>query len=280
MIQYENSAGEVIRLDQNGYYCDEGDLRGFAWDYTYSAYPDGTGGSVSMFYRHEKTKSFTVSAHAYSRTEINALLNRLHNVTEYDVRQRSPGKLWLDNQYVTCYIVVSEIANKSKHMLFVTKKLTILPVIPYWCIEKTKTFFKNDSSSTVTDGKKYNGRYAYKYGTGYAQTSLDNSEVAWDTPMIITVYGPAVNPSLTVGGHTYTVNATITAAERLVIDQLRKKIYKIGSAGTTTNLFNARDKTVDIFQFAPSGSVSVLHNGDFSFEITLIQQRSEPLWTN
>ena len=279
MIVYENSAGEKIRLDRNGLYCDEGTLRDFTWDYNYSGYPDGTGGSVSRFTRHEKTKSFNMSAYLLDTEDLKKLLNRFHNITEYDIRQKTPGKLWLNKQYISCYLITSEITNKAKHMLFVSRKVTILPVIPYWCIEKTKTFNKSESSSAVDEyGKKYNGRYPYKYGTGYSQSSLDNSDVSWDTPMIITFYGPASNPSVSIGDTIYTLNATIAASERAIIDQVHKKIYKIGSAGTRTNLFNTRDKTQDVFRFAPSGSVPILHSGDFSFSITLVQQRSEPLW--
>ena len=175
MIVYENSAGETIRLDRAGFYAEEGTLRDFVWDYSYSGYPDGTGGSVSQFSRHEKTKDFIVSAHAYNRAELDALLNRLHNVTEYDVRSRTPGKLYLNSQYVSCYLIASEVTNKSKHMLFVTKKLTILPVIPYWCTEETKNFIAGGAESSSPYGKRYNGRYPYKYGTGYSQTMLDNT---------------------------------------------------------------------------------------------------------
>lgn len=280
MIQYENSAGETIRLDRAGFYAEEETLRDFVWDYNYSGYPDGTGGSVSLFSRHEKTKSFSVSAHAYSRNEIEALLNRLHNITEYDVRNREPGKLWLNSQYISCYVIGSEITAKSKHMLFVTKKLTVLPVIPYWCMEDTKQFAAGSASSASPYGKRYNGRYAYKYGTGYSQTMLDNTVGSWETPMILTIYGPVINPSLSIGGHTYALNTTLAANERAVIDQLHKKIYKVGTTGNKSNLFNTRDKTNDIFQFAPVGMVAVLYNGDYAFDITLIHQRSEPLWNN
>ena len=65
-----------------------------------------------------------------------------------------------------------------------------------------------------------------------------------------------------------------------MIDQLHKKIYKIGTTGIETNIFNTRDKSTDIFKFAPVGMVSVLYNGDYSFDITLIHQRSEPLWNS
>lgn len=280
MIVYENSAGETIRLDRAGFYAEEGTLRDFVWDYSYSGYPDGTGGSVSQFSRHEKTKDFIVSAHAYNRSELDALLNRLHNVTEYDVRSRTPGKLYLNSQYVSCYLIASEVTNKSKHMLFVTKKLTILPVIPYWCTEETKNFIAGGAESSSHYGKRYNGRYPYKYGTGYSQTMLDNTVGSWETPMILTIYGPAVNPSLSIGGNTYALHTTLIANERAIIDQLHKKIYKIGTTGGRSNLFNTRDKTNDIFKYAPIGMVPVLYNGDYSFDITLIHQRSEPLWND
>lgn len=280
MIQYENSAGEVIRLDRQGFYADEGTLRDFSWEYNYSGYPDGSGGTVSMFFRHEQAKSFDVSAHAYSRIELDTLLNRLHNITEYDVRMRTPGKLWLNQQYISCYLIASEVQNKSFKAFFVTKKLTILPVIPYWCIEETKNFIAGGATQVSPDAKRYNGRYPYKYGTGYSQTTLDNTVGSWETPMIITIYGSAVNPSLSIGGDRYTLNTTLAPNERAVIDQLHKKIYKIGTTGIKTNLFNTRDKTVDIFKYAPVGMVSVLYNGDYSFDITLIHQRSEPLWNS
>lgn len=280
MIRYENSAGETIRLDRQGFYADEGMLRDFVWDYNYSGYPDGSGGTVSKFSRHEQTKTFDVSAHAYTRAELDALLNRLHNVTEYDVRKRVPGKLWLNQQYISCYVISSEIVNKSFRAFFVTKKLTILPAIPYWCIEETKNFIAGGATSASPDAKRYNGRYPYKYGTGYSQTTLDNTVGSWETPMIITIYGEAVNPSLSIGGNQYALNTTLAANERAVIDQLHKKIYKIGTTGIETNIFNTRDKSTDIFKFAPVGMVSVLYNGDYSFDITLIHQRSEPLWNS
>src|SRR5699024_10797764 len=136
------------------------------------------------------------------------------------------------------------------------------------------------ATSASPDAKRYNGRYPCKYGTGYSQTTLDNTVGSWETPMIITIYGEAVNPSLSIGGNQYTLNTTLAANERAMIDQHHKKIYKIGTTGIETNIFNTRDKSTDIFKFAPVGMVSVLYNGDYSLDITLIHQRSEPLWNS
>lgn len=278
MIRYENSKGESIRLDREGFYADEGTLRDFTWDYSYTGFPDGSGGSVGMFSRNDKTKTFTVSAHAYWADELSALLNRLNNIAEYDVRELSPGKLWLDNQYIQCYTTASSITNRSTRANFVTKDITILPVIPFWCMEETKHFLVGGSSTTSPDAKRYDGRYPYRYGTGYSQATLDNTIGNWPTPMVITIYGAVTNPSISIGGFMYTLNTTLQPNERAVIDQLHRKIYKIGTTGAHTNLYNARDKTIDIFRFAPVGMVSVLYNGDYPFDITLIHQRSEPLW--
>ena len=110
--------------------------------------------------------------------------------------------------------------------------------------------------------------------------TLDNTVGSWETPMILTIYGPAVNPTLSIGGNTYKLNTTLAANERAIIDQLHKKIYKIGTTGGRSNLFNVRDKTNDIFRPAPVGMVPVLYNGDYSFDITLVHQRSEPLWND
>ena len=64
----------------------------------------------------------------------------------------------------------------------------------------------------------------------------------------------------------------------VIVMETIKKIYKIGTTGGRSNLFNVRDRTNDIFKPAPVGMVPVLYNGDYSFDITLIHQRSEPLW--
>ena len=278
-VAYESSTGDIVELNKNGFHCDDSALRAFTWDYNFSARPDGSGGTVSLFSRNEKTKQFDLSAHFSTEAELADALNILHNTTEQDVRTRTPGKLWLDEQYISCYIVASEVVNRSKRTHFAVKRLTVLPVIPYWCSEETKNFAIGGSTTSSPDAKRYNGRYPYKYGTGYAQTMLDNAVGNWETPMLIVIYGPAVDHSLSIGGSIYALNVSIAKNERIVVDQLHKKIYKVGTTGIKTNLYNERDKTHDIFKPAPVGMVPVLYSGSYAFDVTLVHQRSEPLWT-
>lgn len=278
MIKYVNSKGESIRLDRDGFYADEGELRSFVWDYVYNGFPDGSGGNVDLFSRHQKTKSFAVSAHAMTKNQMNILLNRLHNITEFDVQERQPGRLWLNDQYISCFVVSSEIVAKSYKVYFVTKRLTILPVTPYWCNELTQHFYKGESAVSSPYGKRYNGRLPYKYGTGYASSVLDNSAALWNTPMVLTFYGEAVSPSVTIAGNVYGVNVQLDDGERVVLNQLDKTIIKIATNGQKTNVFAERDREHDVFQYAPPGAVPVVYTGNFSMDVTLIRQRSEPQW--
>ena len=279
MIYYQMSTGERFNLSIGSFTADEGNLRSYVWDYNYSGFPNGSGGTVTRFYRHEKTLWFNLSVHdPLNKASVELLSRALHDQFEYDIRMRSPGKLWLDKQYIICYVIMSDVTAKSKHTIFNTRKLTVLPVVPFWCMDVSKTFYKSDGEEEIIDGKKYNGRYPYKYGTGYSSASFYNT-VPWPTPMIITISGPVANPSVTIGDYVYTLNTSLTGTEYAVIDQVQKKVYKVNSGGIKTNIFSTRDKTRDIFKYAPGGDVSVLSNGEFTFTVTLVQQRSEPLWS-
>lgn len=278
-IAYENSNGEVIDLNSGNFLCDEKTLRTFKWDYTFNPLPSDRGASVDSFYRGENTFELSLIAWSESYEHTAQLLNNLSNAIEYDVRMRTAGKLWLDNYYIECYIVGGSVNKYFRNKSACSKRYTVLPVGMYWCYE-TKTNFPIGSGVQTSQGiKKYNLRYPYKYGIGYSSQTIYNDSEKWETPSIITIYGPITNPSLLIAGNVYAVYTTIGSNERIVIDQKMKKIYKIGPTGTKSNLYPYRDKTHNIFEYIPSGNVDVVYSGDFGFDITLIHQRSEPIWT-
>ena len=53
----------------------------------------------------------------------------------------------------------------------------------------------------------------------------------------------------------------------------------ISGSGVRTNLFDLRDKSASVFQKIPGGTLNVGWSGEFMFELTLYQERSEPAWT-
>ena len=271
-VRYENSLGAALNLNDGTYFVNENDLRSFAWDYSVTGRPSGMGGRVRRFSRQYAEKRLRI---AIRGADFISRMNALQALTEPDILTTKPGRLWLDDQYLICYLsVTSELTIFSKRSGFAEKELTVIAVEPFWHTELMQPF--SPTTGSVTGGKKHNLRYPYRFGTGYSNQTLYNAHYA-ATPMKIAIYGPVTDPEITIGGHLYAVTAVLLEGERLEVDQITRTITKIDASGGKYDMFNTRNKAQDIFQYAPAGPSSVLFTG-IKFDITLIQQRSEPKW--
>ncbi len=277
-IYYENGQGTQIRLDGKNIRVKESDLRDFSWNYSLTNKPSGYGSRINRFMRPASEKSLGVVVRGNSREECISTLNALHAATEADITRGKPGRLWLDGQYLICFLGVASTVNKwTGGFHFLEKTLSVLAVYPFWYTEVTQAFRAGEIDASPY-GKRYRGRYPYQYGTGYANKTLYNDHHS-ETPAIITIYGPCEDPQIYIAGNLYGL-ADVGAGEgeRIVIDQLERTIYRVAIDGEKTNLFDYRVKTHDIFVPIPSGDVSVQFSGEFGFDVTLMQQRSEPKW--
>jgi hypothetical protein len=95
----------------------------------------------------------------------------------------------------------------------------------------------------------------------------------------IVIYGEAVNPSVVIGGHIYAINGMVGKGETLLIDSISRKITLVTAQGQQINWFDKRARENYIFERIPAGKVSVSWPGDFGFDLTVIEKRSEPKWT-
>ena len=235
------------------------------------------GAKISKFTRGAAVKTISVVIRGKTRQECLSALNELLSVCETDISANKPGKLWLDGQYLKCYLgISSEIEEWAGGFHFMEKKLKVLSPFPFWITEKVQRF-RAGTRAVSSYGKKYAGRYPYQYGTGYANEILFNDHFA-DTPAIITIYGPCAEPKIYIGWSVYGVEANAEEGERIVLNQIERKIYRVDATGATTNLFDYRIKTSDPFKKISPGSVAIQFSGEFGFDIELLQQRSEPKW--
>ena len=277
-IYYENSAGTIIRLDGANLRVLEDDLRNFEWDYTLTNKPSGYGSRVNKFTRSAKEKEISLVVRGKTREECLSALNALHAACEVDFSSTSPGRLWLDGQYLICYMGVgSEKTDWNGGFHWLKKNLTLLAVFPFWYTEVIQQFRAGEVDASPY-GKKYNGRYPYQYGTGYSNQTLYNTHYA-ATPAVITIYGPCDDPQIYIGGNLYGISGASAATdERIILDQVERSIYRVAANGSKTNLFDYRVKTSDPFAYIQPGDISVQFSGEFGFDIKLMQQRSEPKW--
>lgn len=279
-VYYKNSAGQVFTLYGDGLtYIDTNELHTWEWSYNLSNRITGYGGDASSFARHPRTFELELRMRGMNQSEFFNRMNTLHDVTEADMIAGEPGRLYVDDQYLVCYLAVSgSVPNHLKNANFATRKVTVLAVEPYWCTPVSVTVNPTTDQPTNENGKKFNLKYSYRYGTGLSGATIINDHYS-AAPAIIQFFGPIANPSITIAGVTYGVNETLTATDRLVIDQIAHKIYTVSETGVKTNVFNSRNKAYDIFTPIPVGSHNIIYSGDFVVQITMIQQRSELRWT-
>lgn len=101
---------------------------------------------------------------------------------------------------------------------------------------------------------------------------------------IMTIYGPAVNPHVQIGGNRIELTGTIPAGAYATINTRSRTITLTDKNGITTNIFNqgvrgaGRDSGSYCFQPISSGRQLVTWSGSFDFDLSLIEERSDPSW--
>jgi len=278
IVKYKSHNGETFVLNGDGSaFTDVTPLRSYDWSYNVTNRVNGMGGTASSFARRPVTRQLTVGIRAGDKKTFLDSANRFHEITESDVQANQAGRLYVGDQYVSCYITSSAVDGYARRGTFATKKVNVLIVEPYWCSESTTTF-NIAETSTDTTGKRFDLKYPFRYGTGYSSGVIRNNHYA-ACPAVITIYGPAENPSVAIGSMTVNVDVTLTSTEHLVIDQTKRTIEKISADGTAVNAFNLRNKNYNVFEPIPAGDTQVTHGGTFLWTVTLIKQRSELEWT-
>ena len=279
-VRYVNSNNETFVLQGDGLgYLDILPLYGYSWGYDLANSVSGDGGAATGFSRRPRAFNLELRRRGPDRAAFVSRMDALHAAAEVDVLAEKPGRLWLADQYLDCYLAVgATVTSAPRNGAFGTVEVNVLAVKPYWCTERTTEFYPLVSGEGRGDhGKKYDLKNAYRYGTSIASNDINNQFYA-PTPAIITLYGPAEAPAVTIEGNVYGVNTSITATQRLVIDGTKREIYAVGEGGARIDLFNHRVKTGDAFKPVDMGVHRVLTNGNYRMQIKLIEQRSQPRW--
>lgn len=275
---YENGRGDILRLDEPPILVQSSGLFDYQWSITAYDRAQRDGGRAVSRRRPIQDKTLVLDVFADTQEEHNAALNRLHDVMDYDVCKLSPGKLWVNEQYIRCFAHTSVKTLERDWTTYTVVGLTIKAVSPAWTAEKTVTLLPSSPAAPHSGNKRYPGKYPYKYAEGAEVYRFMNDTNA-SAPMIIKIFGKCSSPSVYVGGNEYSVNANIASGEYVVINQEEKSITKVSGGGVKSNIFNKRKKSVDNFLYAPEGNVEISCSGDFACEITFLTQRSEPKWT-
>ena len=270
---FENHLG--LRFDglENRVFLNYNDLRDYKWKY------DTINGKISRFYRGVRDRKIPLVICCNSDAEAAAVKNRLHELAESDIEANSPGRVYIGDQYTVGYITGSVKSEYLRTKRLCYLELTLTSDDPAWYLEKTYRFVKGGGNETGIGGGT---DYPYDYTYDYALL-LNGRKIVCDnirsSAFRLRIYGITTDPSVVIGGHTYAVNGSIGAGESLLIDSLTKTITLTTAYGNKVNWFDRRGREEYIFEPVPAGQNIVRWNGDFYFDLTVIEKRSEPKWT-
>lgn len=268
---YKNHLNEVFEFGKAGIFIDTNELHDYEWDVTTK------NNRVASLDRGIGKKKLPVWIACETEVEGIAARNRLMEVTEKDVLAREHGQIIIGDYYFKCFVTKSQKKNylTSKKLLQVT--LTLTSDFPFW-VKETTLLFRSVGTDADSPFLDFGYDFPHDYYASMENTDINNTDFV-GTNFRMVIYGPVDDPAITIGGHVYQVDCAVGEGEYLTVDSVLKKIYLTANNGTITNQFNARNRDSYVFEKIPAGTSSVAWSGKFDFDVTLLEERSEPLWT-
>lgn len=271
-ITFKNHINETLEFGEGGLYLNINDLRSYKWAY------DAKNNRVSYFRREIKERTLPiVVVPPNNRDEGNAIINRLMELAEKDVLEKKAGKIIAGDYYLNCFIFGNE---KTKYDLQRGVFYVTLSVVPEngnegWIKESTQSF---DSTGTGSDFLDYAYDLPYDWTSPSKIRRLINTSFS-SSDFKMTIYGEVTDPTIYINGHEYSVTGHVGTGEYLEINSRDKTITLVRNNGQRVNWFRYRNKEDYIFEKIPEGELPVAWQGEYVFDVTLYEERSEPKWT-
>ena len=270
-ITFTNHMNESINFGEDGIFVNSSDVHDYSWEVT------SYNNKINAFSKGVVTKSLPVIIACSSEEEGIEKRNRLMEVAEKDVLAKKRGRLVVNDYYMDCYITASKKEQYLKYKQFMQATLTVVTDYPSWISETTYTFGGVADPDASGHNFDYNYDFPYDYMSAMMSQTVKNPYFT-DSNFRLVIYGPTLNPAVVINGHVYNVNVTIEAGEYLVIDSMRKTITLYKNGDVQVNCFDKRNRNSYIFEKIAIGSVPVSWEGNFVFDVVLLEERSEPKW--
>lgn len=209
--------------------------------------------------------------------EKKAILNELHAAFDSDIFAMSPGKLVHGDYYILCYISKSTTSYTNP---YTTNEVEVYCPYPFWIKENTFEFLPQEDTADANTFLEYEYGFDYDYMSVESGQGQIRNPGAGDANFRVIVYGPAIDPVITIDSRVIGVYTTIAAGEYLIIDSRDNTVIRRMNNGEKVNLYNSRVKTgTSIFDKISSGIHSVIWAGTYGFDFTVFEERSEPAWS-
>lgn len=270
IFKYVNHLNKEVDLNKGPYRMLLSDLLDYKWSYTKNS------NEITGFTRGISTKKVEIDVLGNSLKSSRALENDLTDIFEADITAMIPGRIYVDEYYLQCYIY-SNKKTRWESGVVVNCEYGLVTDRPVW-IKKINKEYRVGTSETASTGLDYPYDFPHDFSSarsGNATLVIDN--VA-DNDYEMIIYGPCTDPVVYINGYPYQVYDNLSANEHIIVRSADHTVTKYLSNGTTKDLYNFRGKIQSIFKKIPSGKLSIIWSGTFGFDLTIFAERSEPKW--
>lgn len=270
---FENHLGQRFDGLANGVYLNYNDLRDYTWKY------ESINNKISRFYRSVTDRKLPLIIACNSAEEGITVKNRLVDLADADIEAKLAGRVYIGDWYTNGFVTKSSKSDYLIDKRVCKINLTLTSDDPSWYRDRKYIFVAGeDNETTNSGGIDYPYDYAYDYTVSAVGRTITCNTVSSNGFRLL-IYGEITNPSITIGGNVYSVNCTVGAKETLLIDSISKTITLTTAKGQKVNYFDKRGRDNYIFEPIPAGQSLVSYAGTFSFDLTVVEKRSEPKWT-
>lgn len=275
-IYYVNNRGVKLDLLKTPYLLQTAELFDYEWKYE-SVESSAVSGRITSFAKEITERPFTLSILNYSRESYEAAINRFFETVEYDVLNKTPGKLYIGNQYQRCYFIASEKTGWEYDIELLDVDGTYVAERPFWITEQNYTF---NPSSGEPMGEYLDFLFDVPFDLTGDAAGIGNIQIDHYATcnFLLTVYGPCTNPRISIGGNIYEIEIKLDTGEYLQIDSLAGTAIRTKVGGQRVNELNNRAKEYELFSLIQPGYNVVSWDGSFGFDLVIYIERSEPEW--
>lgn len=268
LLRYTASNGQTMELDGPVVYVGTAaNLRSRSWQYEL--------GFRELYSVRRGAREVTLEIAApYAQADA------FRRLTEMDMAAQQPGTFTVGQWSQRAYIAASEpqIIGGGD----VLSELNVLLMDGYWWRLRSEEFH-------IPSGGGLGGHLDFPFdlptdlGKNPDRSSVESATLT-PSNIRLTIFGPAVNPYIIIGGNTYQVDVSVASGARLEVDGRDSTIHLISSSGVVTDCFQYGVRTTGlgggsyIFEPLKAGPQQVTWDGSFEFILGWYEEEGAPPW--
>lgn len=271
IIRYVNSECVEVILNKEPYKVLMSDLT------DYDNVEIESNGKIAGFIKEITERKLNIDIISSSKETTQELCNKLNEVFEKDIYNDVAGKIYINDYYMRCFIKSCKKGKRGNGVIR-SYEYTLITDYPFWIKETTYQYLPEPPETvkyTELETDIMFPEFPFDFAPVRGEKILENPSFA-ESNFVMTIYGFAESPQVSIAGHPYRVETTVYEGERLVIDSKKGTIKKIGRLGEVVDCYNARQKDYSVFKKIPAGLNVFQWSGGFGVDITLFDERSEP----